>query len=143
MKQWNSKCPPYWYNLIKNVFFESSVIHCTTWSWHNRLHEGIQLLTTELGLFQSSVYLVHPKPGLLNKTSLPSMMVRNGWFSSHSVHREMQIFSNETKLGMNIVWEIPHLMVVLTHLWLTMWHHKQHWNFVPKFKILFLTFKSV
>ena len=47
------------------------------------------------------------------------------------------------KLGIKIVWEITHLMVVLTRLGLAVWRHKQRLNLEPKFKILFLTLKSV
>ena len=69
-------------------------------------------------------------------------MVRNECFSTQSVHKDMQIISNEMKLGMKIVWEIKHLIVVLTRLWLTVWRHKQRLNLALKFNVLFFTQKS-
>ena len=69
-------------------------------------------------------------------------MVRNGCLFAQSVHRDMQTISNEMKLGMKIVWEVKHLIVVLTRLWLTVWRHKQRLNLAPKFNVLFFTQKS-
>ena len=61
-----------------------------------------------------SAYYITDKKRATKKAGIA--MVINGCFSSQSVHRDMQIISNVMKFGMKIVWEITHLMVMLTRL---------------------------
>ena len=59
-------------------------------------------------------------PYLLHRF-IVTTMVQRGCFSSHSVSRHKHIIPNEMKLGMTIVWESPHFLVLFKSFCFTRW----------------------
>lgn len=83
----NNSITIYWWLvqdcIIKMDSLRALLIHSANQPWQNTPHDWIQVISTELGLFKTFVYLVHPRATLQNITCNCSRA--DWWNSSHFV----------------------------------------------------------